>query len=109
MSDVSQPPTTMKTNASWLKPEQVEQLRDAAHSGRHGQRDEAIVTILYDTGLQPKELLQVDRESLNIANGSLRISPRLQEGYSNDKTPNPATFELDPEANLRTLRVLSAH
>ena len=40
----------------WLKPDQVESMRDHAHESRHAQRDEAIVTLLYDTGLRRGEL-----------------------------------------------------
>jgi len=96
------------TNISWVKPEQVEAMRDAAHQGRHGPRDEAIVTLLYDTGLRRAELSQVDRDMLDLAAGELRIPPGIQKDYPNDNTPNPATFELDPAGDLRTERALRA-
>jgi len=35
-------------------------MRDAAYEGQHGPRDDAIVTLLYDTGLRRAELSQVD-------------------------------------------------
>jgi site-specific recombinase XerD len=40
------------TNIPFLKPEQVEAMRDAAHEGRQSLRDDALVTLLYDTGLR---------------------------------------------------------
>jgi hypothetical protein len=45
------PQQRSQTNSevSWLKPEQVESMRDHAIESRHPRRDEAIVTILYDT------------------------------------------------------------
>lgn len=60
--------TTQSANASirFVKPKQVEAMRDAAHEGRHGQRDDAIVTTLYDTGLGRSELPVVNREMLAL-------------------------------------------
>lgn len=97
------------SNVSWVKPEQVEALRDAAHEGRHGPRDEAIVTMLYDTGLRRAELSAVDRDMLDLDVEELRIPPRIQKDYPNDNTPNPATFELDRSGDLRTARTLRSY
>jgi site-specific recombinase XerC len=99
----------MNSNVSWVKPEQVEAMRDAAHQGRHGHRDEAIITMLYDTGLRCAELSGVDREMLDLDVGELRIPPRIQKDYPNDNTPNPATFELDQSNDLRTPRILRSY
>lgn len=97
------------TNISWLKPQQIESMRDAAHEGRHGPRDEAIVTLLYDTGLRRDELSQVDRDMLDLDGGELRIPPGIQKDYPNDNTPDPATFDLDRGGSLRTERALRAY
>jgi len=96
------------SNISWLKPEQVETMRDAAHQGRHGPRDEAIVTLLYDTGLRRAELSAVDVDMLDLEQGELRIPAHIQKGYPNDSSPDPATFELDQSGDLRTERTLRA-
>jgi len=98
-----------KTNIAWLKPAQVEQMRDAAYEGRHGQRDDAIVTLLYDTGLRRIELSQVDRAMLDLDVGELRIPANIQKDYPNENTPSPATFELDRSGDLRTVRTLRAY
>lgn len=95
-----------KTNVHYLKPEQVEAMRDAAYQTRHGDRDDAIVTVLYDTGLRRGELAQVDREMVDLDEGELRIPARIQKDYPNDNTPSAATFELDRSGQLRTVRTL---
>jgi len=97
------------SNIFWLKPDQVEAMRDAAHEGRHGQRDEAIVTLLYDTGLRRRELSLVDRAMLDLEEDELRIPARIQKDYPNDNSPSPVTFVLDPSNQLRTARALRAY
>lgn len=97
------------SNISWLKPRQVEDLRDAAHEGRHGPRDDAIITLLYDTGLRRAELAQVDRGMLDLEERQLRIPPRIQKDYPTDRSPDPATFQLDRSGELRTVRTLRAY
>ena len=99
----------MDSNVSWLKPEQIESMRDAAYEGRHGQRDDAIITLLYDTGLRRGELSQIDCDMLDLQEGQLRIPARIQKDYPNDNSPNPATFELDPEGELSTTRTLRGY
>lgn len=97
------------SNVSWLKPTQVEALRDAAYEGRHGPRDDAIVTLLYDTGLRRGELARVDRDMVDLDTGELRIPPQIQKDYPNENAPDPATFALDQSGDLRTVRTLRAH
>jgi integrase len=106
---MSQTTRNTDSNISWLKPEQVEAMRDAAHEGRHGPRDEAIVTLLYDTGLRRAELAGVDIGMLDLDAGELRIPPRIQKDYPNDNSPDRETFELDRSGDLRTVRTLRAH
>jgi len=97
------------SNIHWLKPEQVEAMRDAAHEGRHGQRDDAILTILYDTGLRRKELAHVDREMLDLDDAVLRLPTHVQKDYPNENSPDAAMVSLDPEDDLRTVRTLRAY
>jgi integrase len=101
-------PSLTNSNVSWLKPVQVESMRDAAHQGRHGQRDDAIVTLLYDTGLRRGELAQVNRDMLDLDENQLRIPAGIQKDYPNENSPSPATFELDRSGDLRTSRTLRA-
>jgi integrase len=97
------------SNIFWLKPDQVEAMRDVAHEGRHGQRDEAIVTLLYDTGLRRNELSLVDRAMTDLDEEALRIPAGIQKDYPNENSPSPVTFALDPSGQLRTSRTLRAH
>ena len=90
----------------WLKPDQVEAMRDAAHEGRHPQRDDAIITLLNDTGLRRSELAHVDREMFDPEDGLLRLPTSVQKDYPNDSTPPPVTFELDRDGSLRTVATL---
>lgn len=105
------PPTgeMIETNVSWLKPQQVESMRDAAHEGRHGPRDDAILTTLYDTGLRRNELSQVDRDMVDLREAELRIPAGIQKDYPNENSPSPATFALDRSGDLRTVRTLRAY
>ena len=96
------------SNIHWLKPEQVEAMRDAAYEGQHGPRDDGIVTLLYDTGLRRAELSQVDRAMLDLDKGELRIPAEIQKDYPNENTPSAAIFKLDQSGELRTVRTLRA-
>ena len=97
------------SNIRYLKPAQVEDMRDVAYRGAFGQRDDAIVTLLYDTGLRRGELEQVNRDMLDLDAGELRIPPGIQKDYPNDNTPDPVTFALDKSDDLRTVRTLRAY
>jgi len=108
MGTSSQPTQNEKTNIRFLKPEQVEAMRDAAHEGRHGQRDDAIVTILYDSGLRRSELAAVDRDMLDLDDGQLRLPGHIQKDYPTENSPDPVTIEIDLEGDLRTARTLRA-
>ena len=90
----------------WLKPDEVEAMRDAAHEGRHPQRDDAIITLLYDTGLRRNELAHVNREMFALEDGLLRLPTSVHKDYPNDITPPPVTFELDRDSSLRTVATL---
>lgn len=109
MASGSESPIGTKANIHWLKPDQVEAMRDAAHEGRHGLRDDAIATVLYDTGLRRGELAGVDRDMVDLEERELRIPSEIQKDYPNDKTPPPATFGLDQSGALRTVRTLRAY
>lgn len=92
----------------FLKPRQIEAMRDAAHEGRHGPRDDAIITLLYDTGLRRGEAAQVERGMADLDDAELRIPARIQKDYPNENSPSAATFELDRSGDLRTVRILRA-
>lgn len=97
------------SNIHYVKPAQVEDMRDAAYRGSFGDRDDAIATILYDTGLRRAELEGVDRDMVDLDAEELRIPARIQKDYPNDNTPDAATFRLDPSGDLRTVRTLRSY
>jgi integrase len=109
MGSTRQTGRNTETNIHWLKPDQVELMRDTAYQGRHGDRDDAIVTVLYDTGLRRSELSQVDRGMLDLDESELRIPAHIQKDYPNDNSPDRATFELDLGGDLRTVRTLRSY
>ena len=108
MGSTAQTSDRTDSNIHFVKPEQVEAMRDAAHEGRHGHRDEAIITILYDAGLRRGELSQVDRDMIDLDDGVLRLpgGSQVQKDYPNPNTPDPETIKLDPDGDLRTVRTL---
>ncbi|WP_259518584.1 tyrosine-type recombinase/integrase [Halanaeroarchaeum sp. HSR-CO] len=96
------------SEVAWLKPDQVEAMRDVAHQGRNGHRDEALVTLLYDTGLRRAEAAAIDRDMLDLDDGTLFVPGPIQKDYPNDNSPPPVTMELDQSGDLRTVRSLRA-
>jgi integrase len=84
-------------------------MRDAAHHGNHGPRDEAIVTLLYDTGLRRGEAAQLTVDMLDLDDGHLRIPSQIQKGHAGDTAPKPQTFALDRSGTLRTEKILRAY
>jgi len=101
--------TNSKTQASvWLKPEQVEALRSAVYRCRPDylqQRDDALLALLYDTGLRVAELVAVDVDHLREDNSLLFVPAENQKDYPNDNSPKVARLGLAPD----TTRTLSAY
>jgi integrase/recombinase XerC/integrase/recombinase XerD len=92
----------------WLKPEQVEKLRNAVYSTSADylqQRDDAIITVMYDTGLRVGELVALDVDHLRDDNTALYLPGDLQKDYPNDNSPSPKTVGL----NSDTTRLLSSY
>jgi type 1 fimbriae regulatory protein FimB/type 1 fimbriae regulatory protein FimE len=55
--------------------EEVERLMDAARiSGRHGQRDEALILIAYRHGLRVGELVSLRWDQVDFGEGVLRVT-----------------------------------
>jgi len=102
-SDVRSIDTTDTGRArTWLKPEQVEQLRDECLTDTCPtylqDRDEAIVTLAYDAGLRAAELAGLDVDHVDLDAGTVYLPTAIQKG-----SPPPATLELDRDT-VRTLR-----
>ncbi|WP_050034029.1 tyrosine-type recombinase/integrase [Halorubrum halophilum] len=99
----------MADDKHWLKPNQVEAMRDATREGRHPTRDDAIITLLYDTGLRRGELSRSDHAMLDLEDGLLRLPTSVQKDYPNDSVPPPVTFQLDRDGSLRTVATLQEY
>ena len=81
----------------WLTPNQVDELRPACYSTGADylqQRNEAIIALMYDTGLRVGELVAVDVDMLREGNSALYVPTDIQKDYPNDNEPAPATLEL---------------
>jgi integrase len=87
---------------TWLKPEQVEQLRDECLTDTCPtylqDRDEAIITLAYDAGLRAGEIAGLDVEHVDLDAGTVYLPTSIQKG-----SPPPATLELEHDT-VRTLR-----
>ena len=92
----------------WLTPEQVDELRSACYSVSADylqQRNEAIIALMYDTGLRVGELVDVDVDMLIEGNSALYVPTEIQKDYPNDNEPAPATLELASDVS----RLLSSY
>jgi integrase/recombinase XerD len=101
--------TDTKVRASvWVKPDQVDQLRTAvyrASSDLLQDRDDAIIALLYDTGLRVGELVALDVEYLREDNTRLYVPGHIQKDYPNDNSPSATRMKLDGD----TSRALSSY
>lgn len=86
---------------TWLKPDQVEELHDVCLTDAAPiylqDRNEAIITLLYDTGLRAGELCALDIDHLDLDTRTVYLPSAIKKG-----SPAPATLEL----NRETTRVL---
>jgi len=92
----------------WVTPDQVEALRSTCYNTGTDylqQRNEAIVTTMYDTGLRVGELVQLDVELLRNNNSELYLPTKLQKDYPNENSPPPVTLTLAKD----TTRLFSAY
>jgi len=102
-------PANSKVRAKvWMTPDQVEALRSACYTTGAEylqQRNEAIITFTYDTGLRVGELVQIDKPLLRNVNSELYLPTDIQKDYPNENSPPPVTLTLSKD----TARLLSAY
>lgn len=83
---------------AWLKPEQVDRLRDAAYQAGPPylqQRNELLVQFMYDTGLRVGETVRVKVDYLREDNQKLYLPGPVQKAYPiEDSNPQPTTIGL---------------
>lgn len=87
---------------TWLKPQQVEQLRDECLTDTCPtylqDRDEALVALLYDAGLRAGEAVGLDTRHVDLEAGTVYLPTEVQKG-----SPPPATLRLEGDT-VRLLR-----
>jgi integrase/recombinase XerC/integrase/recombinase XerD len=91
----------------WLKPPQVDDLRNAVYRCRPDYlqvRDDAIIALMYDTGLRVGELVAVDEEYFRDGNTRLYLPGHVQKDYPTENSPGAITIALDSD----TTRILSS-
>ena len=91
----------------WLKLEQASAMRDATvatSAGYLAGRNDAILALLYDTGLRVGELVALDVKHLDVDEGVLMLPASIQKDYPNNNTPQYTEIELASEV-VRTLRM----
>jgi integrase/recombinase XerD len=98
--------TNSKARASaWLKPDQVDALRTAVYRCRPDylqQRDDALIALMYDTGLRVGETVALNVEHLRDDRATLYLPGPIQKDYPTDESPGPARLGL-AEDTTRTL------
>lgn len=90
----------------WLKPDQVERLKDAVaevSTDYQSLRNEAIIQLLYDTGLRVGELVQVNTDMVDWEEGHLRVPASIQKKPPKGSGPEGVTLGLMDET-VRLLR-----
>lgn len=75
---------------TWLLPDDVEAMRDACLSAEVPtflqDRNEALVALLYDTGLRRAEAAALDVDHLNLDEGTLYLPADIQKGDADPVT-----------------------
>lgn len=96
---------------SWLKPDQIEDMQDAAlETGADflQERNEAIILLMYDTGLRNAELCLLDVDMFDLEDRVLHLPPEVQKDYPTDRSPELVPIGLSRDT-VRTLRKYIRH
>ncbi|MFB6101689.1 MAG: tyrosine-type recombinase/integrase [Haloplanus sp.] len=95
----------------WLKPEQVEAMRNSIVRESRAvlkQRNDTLLQFLYDTGLRVGEAVQVDVEHLDLEEGVLGLPANVQKDYPNDNSPKFTRIGLAEETSRLLDQYLSS-
>ncbi len=91
---------------AWLTPDQIDAMRTACYdrfASYLQARNDAIITLMYDTGLRVGELVALDESMLRDSGENLYLPQHIQKDYPNENTPSPVTIELATDTT-RALR-----
>jgi integrase len=99
------------SNVQFLKPAQVDQMRDATvrNSADYlAGRNDALLALLYDTGLRRSELAQLRVDNLDLDDGVLWVPAALRKDPPTGGEPSPLNISLDawPPGEIGTERTL---
>ena len=91
----------------WVTPDQIDPIRSACYSDEFASylrsRNDAIITLLADTGLRVGELVQLDISMLRDNATNLYLPTPIQKDYPTNDSPPPVTMELAADTT-RTLQ-----
>jgi integrase/recombinase XerC/integrase/recombinase XerD len=113
MSRNTNPEVSTSRAKVWLTPDQVEELRTAAHAecfaDHLGLRNETMIAVMYDAGLRVSELVSLDVDMLRLDSDdpSIYLPTHIQKDYPTDQSPPPATLKLTD--SLGTARLLQSY
>lgn len=99
---------------TWLKPPQVQALRDACYSddfaGYLRSRNDAIIALLYDAGLRPTELVSLTVEMFDPNDSVIRLPSSVQKQHPKGEGPRPTTIRLaEDDFTSDTVRTLQQY
>jgi integrase/recombinase XerC/integrase/recombinase XerD len=92
----------------WVTPEQVDAMRTATlrdSASYLAERNEAMIALMYDTGVRVGELVALNVEHLRNDNRDLYLPTAVQKDFPNENSPPPKTLELASD----TSRVLTKY
>ncbi|QIO25119.1 bacterio-opsin activator domain-containing protein [Haloarcula sp. JP-L23] len=99
--------------ATWVQPDQIQRLRtgcyDEQFQPRFRQRNEAVITLLYDVGLRVSELVDLDVDHLDLDSDELSLPDVEQPQTTHTKSVSNTAIELDPAHSLGTIRLLKSY
>lgn len=99
--------------STWLHPDQIERLRTVCYQDcfqpPFRQRNDALITLLYDTGLRVGELVQLTVGHLDLDGPTVRLPATEQSETGQPQPRSPATLNLDPAHSLGTVRLLTSY
>lgn len=90
---------------TWLKPEQVERMKDACLTDEFPtylqDRNLAIVSLLYDTGLRASEIVALDTHHLELEDSRLLLPGSVQKGNARSASIELGKWGADSTRDLR--------
>ena len=90
---------------TWLKPEQVDRMKDACLSEEFPyylqDRNLAIVSLMYDTGFRAAETVALDVDHLDLDEGVVRLPSELQKGNAPSVMIDLGKYGANSERDLR--------